>query len=236
MDILDRVAVPGRDLLSRVDSVLAAGGAPADATRRVLGHVLDNLLRLLHPVVPFITDELWSALTGEETLVRADWPSADESGVDEASERLMLALQRVVTEVRRFRSDQGLRPGQSVAAELTGLDAAGLAEHEPLIRSLARLDARAPGFEATATLTVGGGVGVALDTRGSIDVAAERARLEKDRAAAEREAAQCRSKLDNPAFTGKAPDAVVAKIRERLAAAEADLARITAALGALPSS
>ena len=64
-------------------------------------------------------------------------------------------------------------------------------------------------------------------------MAAERARLDKDRAAAEKEAAQCRAKLDNPAFTDKAPADVVAKIRERLAAAEADLARIAAALAAL---
>jgi valyl-tRNA synthetase len=76
-------------------------------------------------------------------------------------------------------------------------------------------------------------VTVELDTRGSIDVAAERARLLKDRAAAEKEAAQCRAKLDNPAFIGKAPEQVVAKIRERLAGAEAELARIGGQLDAL---
>jgi valyl-tRNA synthetase len=213
--------------------VLAAGGDPAETTRRVLGHVLDQLLRLLHPIVPFISDELWSALSGEQTLVASAWPTTDDSYADDAAERLMLALQRVVTEVRRFRSDQGLRPIQSVAARLTGLTSAGLAEHEGLIRSLARLDAPTDAFQATATLALTGDVGVALDTRGTIDVSAERARLEKDRAAAEREAAQCRAKLDNPAFTGKAPEAVVGKIRERLAVAEADLTRIAAALDAL---
>ncbi|MFJ6955337.1 valine--tRNA ligase, partial [Micromonospora aurantiaca] len=95
----------------------------------------------------------------------------------------------------------------------------------------------APGddFQAGATLAMPGAVSVALDTRGSIDVAAERARLTKDRAAAEKEATQARAKLDNPAFVGKAPEPVVAKIRERLAVAEADLVRIDAALEALPS-
>ncbi len=68
-----------------------------------------------------------------------------------------------------------------------------------------------------------GGITVDLDTRGTIDVAAERARLEKDRAAAEKEAAQCRAKLGNDAFVGKAPEQVVAKIKDRLATAEADL-------------
>ena len=101
--------------------VLAGGGAAADATRRVLGHVLDQLLRLLHPVIPFVTDELWSALTGEETLVRAAWPTVDTAYVDDAAEALLAALQLVVTEVRRFRSDQGLKPGQRVASRLSGL-------------------------------------------------------------------------------------------------------------------
>jgi valyl-tRNA synthetase len=81
-------------------------------------------------------------------------------------------------------------------------------------------------------LAVSGGVAVELDTRGSIDVAAERARLEKDRAAAEKEAVQSRAKLGNPAFSDNAPEGVVAKVRERLAVAEADLARIAAALEA----
>ncbi|XTZ18643.1 valine--tRNA ligase [Micromonospora echinospora] len=213
--------------------VLAEGGAAADATRRVLGHVLDQLLRLLHPIVPFVTDELWTALSGGETLLAASWPVADRTLVDDAAEGEVGTVQRVVTEIRRFRSDQGLRPTQRVVARLDGLVGAGVAAHERLIRSLVRLDAAGEDFQASATLTLPGEVVVALDTRGSIDVAAERARLTKDRAAAEKEVAQARAKLDNPAFVGKAPEPVVNKIRDRLAAAEADLVRIDAALEAL---
>ncbi|SDZ26781.1 valyl-tRNA synthetase [Micromonospora pattaloongensis] len=214
---------------------LAAGGPAAEATRRVLGHVLDNLLRLLHPVIPFVTEELWTALTQDETVMRAAWPSADGGLVDDAAEAEVGMLQRVVTEVRRFRSDQGLKPGQRVTARLAGLADAGIGAHEPLIRSLARLDQAGDEFSATATVAVAGGVTVELDTRGTIDVAAERARLEKDRAAALREAEQCRGKLGNAAFVEKAPEAVVAKIQTRLQAAEADLVRISAALEALPA-
>jgi valyl-tRNA synthetase len=214
--------------------VLAEGGPAADNTRRVLGEVLDNVLRLLHPITPFVTDELWCALTGGESVMIAPWPAADAAYVDDPAEAELAALQAVVTEVRRFRSDQGLKPGQRVAATLDGLSA--LSTHEPLIRSLVRLDPPPDDFAATAKLSVAGGVSVALDTRGSIDVAAERARLAKDQAAAQKEAAQCRAKLGNAAFTGKAPADVVAKIRERLTAAEAELDRITAALGALPAS
>jgi valyl-tRNA synthetase len=217
--------------------VLAAGGARAEATRRVLGHVLDQLLRLLHPIIPFVTDELWIALTGPErsvdSVMVAAWPEAVPELVDTAAEREIAELQRVVTEIRRFRSDQGLRPTQRVAARLDGLAEAGLAGHEALVRSLVRLDEPGPDFQASATLAVTGAVTVALDTRGSIDLAAERARLEKDRAAAEKELVQARTKLANPAFVEKAPAPVVERIRARLAAAEADLQRIDAALAAL---
>jgi valyl-tRNA synthetase len=216
--------------------VLATDGAGAARSRRVLGHVLDQLLRLLHPVIPFVTEELWTVLTGAESIVVAAWPAADAARIDDVAEEELAALQKVVTEVRRFRSDQGLRPGQRVSAALTGLGNVGIDVHEPLIRSLARLETPGTGFAATATLAVTGGITVDLDTRGTIDVAAERARLDKDRAAAEKEAAQCRAKLDNTAFVGKAPEQVVTKIKDRLATAEADLARIAAALEALPSA
>jgi valyl-tRNA synthetase len=89
------------------------------------------------------------------------------------------------------------------------------------------------GFAPTAGLTAGT-VTVQLDLSGVIDVAAERKRLEKDLAAARRELAQSESKLGNEQFVAKAPAEVVAKIRERLTAADADIARITAQLGALP--
>src|SRR5690606_17738171 len=137
--------------------------------------------------------ELWTALTGRESVVIAPWPVADPALRDEPAEAEVAALQKVVTEIRRFRADQGLRPAQRVAARLSGLAGAGIADHEPLVRAIARLDDPADGFDATATLTVSGGVEVELDTRGAIDVAAERARLERDRAAAEKEAAQARA-------------------------------------------
>ncbi|MBM2621658.1 valine--tRNA ligase [Actinoplanes sp. LDG1-06] len=216
--------------------VLSGDDQAAANTRRVLGHVLDQLLRLLHPVIPFVTEELWIALTGGETIVKAQWPAAEKELIDDAAEEELAALQKVVTEVRRFRSDQGLKPSQRVSAALTGLGNVGIDTHEPLIRSLARLDPPAEGFTATATLAVSGAITVDLDTRGTIDVAAERARLEKDRAAAEKEAAQCRAKLGNESFIGKAPEPVVAKIKDRLATAEADLTRIAAALSALPTA
>ncbi|CAM3356432.1 valyl-tRNA synthetase [Streptomyces sp. HPH0547] len=204
-------------------TTFAAGGRPAEVTRRVLGEVLDVTLRLLHPVVPFVTEELWTTLTGGESVVVADWPK-DSGFRDAEAEREIATVQQAVTEVRRFRADQGLQPGQKVPAEL---DLAGtpLADHEDAIRQLLRLQPAGEGFQATASLPVAGAT-VSLDLSGAIDVEAERKRLGKDLAAAEKELAQTGAKLSNEAFLAKAPDHVVDKIRGRKAAAEADIARL----------
>jgi valyl-tRNA synthetase len=144
----------------------------------------------------------------------------------------MADLQRLVTVVRRFRSDQGLKPGQRVEARITGLPES-LAGHEQEIRSLVRLDGPGAGFAPTASLSIGG-VDVEVDLSGAIDVAAERRRLEKDLTGARKDLEQADRKLDNEQFLAKAPEQVVTKIRDRRTAAEDDIARIEAQLAALP--
>ncbi|MBE7189459.1 class I tRNA ligase family protein, partial [Jatrophihabitans endophyticus] len=213
---------------------LSLSGDTAADTRRVLGEVLDCVLRLMHPMIPFVTEELWTALVGPAggaSLVVADWPNADPGRRDDAATADVAVVQAVVTEVRRFRSDQGVKPSARVPARVSG----ATASTEPSIRALLRLDDLGDGI-VTAAITTASGIEVAFDLSGTIDVAAERARLTKDRAAAEKEHAVNAGKLSNEAFTGKAPDAVVAKVRDRLAAAEAELARIDAALDALPDA
>lgn len=210
-----------------------AGGRPAEVSGRVLGEVLDVMLRLLHPIVPFVTETLWTALTGRESIVIAEWPG-DSGFRDDAAEKEIELVQQVVTEVRRFRNDQGLQPGQKVPAELT-LTGTALAPHEAAIRQLLRLQPAGDGFHATASLPVAGAT-VALDLSGTIDVGAERKRLTKDLEAAQKEKAQATGKLGNEAFLAKAPDNVVDKIRGRLSKAEADIERISAQLAALPAS
>ncbi|MFC0547663.1 valine--tRNA ligase [Kutzneria chonburiensis] len=212
---------------------IAEGGARAEATRAVLGHVLDKLLRLLHPVIPFITETLWTALTGGESLMIAEWPTVSGAPVDAVAAQRIDTVQRLITEVRRFRADQGLRPGQKVPARLSGVDEADIVGQLSAIRAIARLEEPADGFTASASLDVVG-VHVELDTSGTIDVAAERKRLAKDLAAAEKELAQCDGKLNNQAFVDKAPAQVVDKIKARREAAVADIARVSARLDALP--
>jgi valyl-tRNA synthetase len=210
-----------------------AGGDQAKVSARVLGEVLDVMLRILHPVIPFVTDTLWTTLTGGETLVTASWP-ADSGFRDDAAEQEIALVQQVVTEVRRFRKEQGLKDGQKVPARLT-LDGTPLSAHEAAIRQLLRLQPETEEFAATATLPVAGAT-VALDLSGTIDVEAERKRLTKDLGAAEKEKSDAEKKLGNEAFLAKAPDQVVDKIKARLTKAEADIARITTQLENLPKA
>jgi valyl-tRNA synthetase len=235
---------------------LAAGGQGAEATRLVLGHVLDRLLRLLHPIIPFVTEELWTALvaghqasgppTGAGTLagdpkstapslVIAEWPVAEPARQDSRAEARVAAVQTVVTEIRRFRAEQGLAPGRQVPARIEFAHDAvnGVAEHEAHVRSLARLGTAGKAFAATAALTTAG-IRIELDLHGGIDITAERARLQKALAAAQKELGATRSKLANPNFTGKAPERVVAQTRDRAAAADADITRITEQIASLP--
>ena len=198
------------------------------ASQRVLGHVLDQLMRVLHPVMPFITEELWCTLTGGQSLVVANWPEFNPSHIDKKSEVLVTALQEVVTEVRRFRNDQGLKPAQKVPGRFIG--SAEIVDYSSALRFLLKLEDK--DFTPSATLEIAG-VKIELDLTGSIDVVAERARLEKDLAAAKKDLQTAEVKLGNAGFMAKAPADVVVEIKERLAKTSADIERITAALAAL---
>ena len=191
-------------------------------TTAVLAAVLDTLLKLLHPVMPFVTETLWKALTGGESLVIAQWPTPSGFAPDQAAAQRIADMQKLVTEVRRFRSDQGLADRQKVPARLGDVAAADLDSQIPAVTSLAWLTPAADGFAPTASVEVRltrGTVVVELDTSGTVDVAAERRRLEKDLAAAEKELKGTSAKLDNDAFLAKAPADVVDKIRDRRALA-----------------
>jgi valyl-tRNA synthetase len=210
---------------------------PDDAyTTAVLAFVLDVLLKLLHPVIPFVTEALWTNLTGRESVVIADWPQPSGIALDTVAAQRITDMQKLVTEIRRFRSDQGLADRQKVPARLSGVDTADLSTQLGAVSSLAWLTEPAADFTPSASLEVGlkgGIVVVELDTSGTIDVAAERRRLEKDLAAAHKELASTTAKLGDAEFMAKAPEAVVDKQRERQRVAREEADRITARLAGL---
>ena len=208
-------------------STFNAGDAPAQMSKRVLGEVLDQLLRLMHPVMPFITEELWCSLTGGESLVVAQWPSPDAAKQDLKSVELVNKMQEIVTEIRRFRADQGIKTTAKIAAKFTGLAAAGLAEYESALRFIVKCEESEGNF--TAKIEVANVV-IEFDLTGAIDLVAERARLSKDLATAQKDLNTAKVKLDNEGFMAKAPMEVVSEIRARLQESTADIERLTALL------
>ena len=200
----------------------------AAASQRVLGHVLDSLFRLLHPVMPFITEELWTTLTGGETLVTNSWPIADSTHLDRKSATLVGELQKVITEVRRFRNDQGVKPSQKIPGRF--IAPSDVAEYSSAMAFLLKLELK--DFTPSASVEIGS-IKVELDLSGTVDVVAERARLEKDLVTAQKDMKTAEVKLGNEGFMAKAPANVVAEIKERMAATSADIERITAQLAAL---
>jgi valyl-tRNA synthetase len=211
-------------------ATFAAGGNKAEASKRVLGQVLDQLLRLMHPMMPFITEELWCSFTGGETLVTANWPKANPENRSEASKLIVEQLQDLTTEIRRFRNDQGIKTSAKVGANFIGLDS--LSEFEASLRQVCRIE---PITGSPSAAIEVGKVKIEFDLTGAIDVVAERARLTKDLATAEKDRATAKVKLENEGFMAKAPIEVVQEIRERLTQTSADIESITAQLAALPT-
>ena len=212
-------------------STFTAGGANAAKSQRVLGEVLDKLLRLMHPVMPFITEELWCSLTDGQSLMVADWPKSDPSSQDVKSIEQVTKMQEIVTEIRRFRNDQGIKSTAKIAAKFTGLEKVGLADYEGALRSMVKCDLTDGNFTAKTQV---GEVVIEFDLTGAIDLVAERARLSKDLQIAQKDRDTAKVKLDNQGFMAKAPAEVVTEIKTRLAQTTADIDLLTALLEKLP--
>ncbi|MBF8252977.1 MAG: valyl-tRNA synthetase [Actinobacteria bacterium] len=203
----------------------------ADATKRVLGFVLDQLFRLMHPVMPFITETMWTALTGGESLVIAQWPVAQADHIDKNAEKLVSELQEIITDVRRFRNDQGIKTSQKIPARF--IAPAHIKDYSDAMAFVLRLDLGEITPSAHCEI---GNVTVEFDLTSSIDIGAERARLEKDLATAQKDKQTAEVKLNNQGFMAKAPETVLVEIRERLEKTSADIERISAQLLKLPKA
>jgi valyl-tRNA synthetase len=212
-------------------STFVSGGANATKSQRVLGEVLDQLLRLMHPVMPFITEELWCSLTGGESLMISDWPKSDLANQDLKSVKLVDQMREIVTEVRRFRNDQGIKTTAKIGAKFSGLKEIGLADYENSLRHILKCEVADSNFTAKTQV---GKVVIEFDLTGAIDLVAERIRLTKDLQAAQRDRDTAKVKLDNTGFMAKAPADVVVEIKARLAQTTADIERLTALLEKLP--
>jgi valyl-tRNA synthetase len=217
-----------------------AEGDTADAAevRAAAAHVLGVILRLLHPVMPYVTEELWDAFGYGEpcSLIRAAWPEAVAVPDAEAARGELDWVVRLVTEVRTVRSEMGVPPSVKMPVWLNEASVATLARAErwqDAIRRLARASELGPlpgPIPQGAAQSVLDEATLVLPLAGVIDLAAERARLARDAARAGEEVEKLVRKLGNADFVNRAKPEVVEENRERLTAARDQQARLEAAL------
>ncbi|MDP2492448.1 valine--tRNA ligase [Shimia thalassica] len=208
-------------------------------TRATMGWVLDQCLILLHPIMPFITEELWGETAKRDgMLVHADWPTYGSDLVDADADREMNWVISVIDNVRSARSQMHVPAGLKVPMLVTELDDAGKgawARNEALIKKIARIDSLtdvADFPKGCVTVAVDGGT-FGLPLADIIDVDEEKARLEKTLGKLAKELGGLRGRLNNPKFVASAPAEVVEEARENLAAREEEEAKLNAALARL---
>ncbi len=226
--------------LELIKPVLQTEGAEgAEETRQVAGWVLDQILVMLHPFMPFITEELWSKM-GERPdypIITAKWPMADARALDPEAAQEIDWLIRLVSELRAARTELNVPPGARLALHVRDAHADTL---ERLTRQNAALARLARVDRAEGEAPAGGALQIVVDEatyvlplEGVIDLDAERARLTKAIAAAEKERDSLNNRLSNPAFAEKAKPEAVEKARADHAEKSAEAARLGAALGRL---
>ena len=214
--------------------------AAKEETRRVMGWVIDQCLILLHPIMPFITEELWGALGARaKMVVHADWPTYSSAElVDAAADREMNWVISLIEGIRSARSQMRVPAGLRIPMIVTELDDAGQAawaRNEAMILKLARVVdlTHADAFpKGTITVAVPGGT-FGLPLADIIDIDAEKERLEKSLGKLAKELGGLRGRLNNPKFVASAPDEVVEEARANLAEREEEEAQLKAAMDRL---
>ncbi|WP_226553004.1 valine--tRNA ligase [Celeribacter naphthalenivorans] len=207
-------------------------------TRQTMGWVLDQALVMLHPIMPFITEELWGTIKpGRGMLALTDWPELSSDLIDAEADAEMNWVIDLIESIRSSRAEVHVPAGLKIPMVQVELNEAGKtawANNEAMIMKLARLDSLSEGAmpKGAITISVAGGT-FALPLEGVIDIAEEKARLEKALGKLAKELGGLRGRLNNPKFVDSAPEEVVAEAQENLAAREEEEGKLKAALARL---
>ncbi|MEQ3671454.1 valine--tRNA ligase [Pseudophaeobacter sp.] len=208
-------------------------------TRQTLGWVLDQCMVLLHPIMPFITEELWGKTAKRDTmLVHQDWPTYGLELVNEAADTEMTWVITTIENIRSARAQMNVPAGSKIPMVVTQFDDAARAAweaNETMIKKLARVVSldQVESFPKGCASVAAPGASFGLPLADIIDVDAEKARLEKNLGKLAKELGGLRGRLKNPKFVASAPDEVVAEARENLALREEEEAKLQDALSRL---
>ncbi len=205
-------------------------------TRSTAAWVLDQILKILHPFMPFVTEELWGNVGASRAtdLVVSDWPVYPDNAVDAVADAEMIWVQDLISGIRGVRSEMNVPAGAKIPMifnEGSDEHKARLDRHWDVISRLARLESRDVDAELPkgALQFVHDGASVALALAGAMDLDAEKARLQKDIGKLSGYMTGLNKKLSNEKFVSSAPEHVVAGEREKLAEAEVKLAKLNEA-------
>ncbi|UWS78416.1 valine--tRNA ligase [Phaeobacter sp. G2] len=213
--------------------------AVINETRQTLGWVLDQCMVLLHPIMPFITEELWGKTAKRDTmLVHADWPTYGLELVNEAADTEMTWVITTIENIRSARAQMNVPAGSKIPMVVTQFDDAARAAweaNETMIKKLARVVSldQVESFPKGCASVAAPGASFGLPLADIIDVDAEKARLKKNLGKLAKELGGLRGRLKNPKFVASAPDEVVAEARENLALREEEEAKLQDALSRL---
>jgi len=207
-------------------------------TQQTMGWVLDQSLMLLHPIMPFMTEELWSNRNRAKMLVHADWPTYGGELVDEAADAEITWVISVIENIRSARAQMNVPAGAFVSLVQTEADEAARAawtNNEALIKKMARVEALTEA-EATPKGSVAiaaKGATIVMPLADLIDVAAEKARLSKKLGKIQKELGGLKGRLNNPKFVASAPEEVIEEAKENMALRQEEEAQLNAALSRL---
>jgi valyl-tRNA synthetase len=225
--------------LTKRDVTSETASPERDAARSRLVSVLEQALRLLHPFMPYITEELWQRLPGvdekllhpayqgaQPTLMLTTYPQAQSELIDERAEQEMQMVIDLIKRVRNIRSELGLKPNEEIniivgttderLQALFGTESLGQIKRLTRAASVAVRESLEAVPRASARSALGAGVEVAVPLEGLIDFAQERERLNREREKLQKEAAKLEAQLSNPQFAERAPADKVNETRERL--------------------
>jgi len=212
----------------------------AAETRQTMGWVLDQCLILLHPIMPFITEELWkTTATRSKMLVHADWPTYTTADLlDADADRELNWVIALIDSIRSARAQMHVPAGLKVPMLVTEMDAAAQGawdRNEAMIKRLARVETldKTDAFPKGTVSIPASGASFGLPLAGLIDIAEEKARLQKSLDKLGKEIGGLKGRLNNPKFAASAPEDVVAEAQGNLAAREEEAGQLQAALDRL---